>query len=132
VTPNVQESEVFVGQKITNLDDLRQAARQMHGRFGCAILAKGGHLRDGKRAVDVLFDGKREVLLSAPFVRGIKTHGTGCTYSAAITAYLARGHALEQSVVAAKKYISRAIRQTATAGGYHVLGWQPPLAQRLI
>src|SRR5262249_52290169 len=82
LTPNVQETEVFLGRQITDLTDLRSAAKQMHMLFGCAILAKGGHLRGNKRAVDVLFDGEHELLLPARFVEGIRTHGTGCTYSA--------------------------------------------------
>jgi hydroxymethylpyrimidine kinase/phosphomethylpyrimidine kinase len=95
----------------------------MHNRFGCAILAKGGHLRGTGHAVDVFYDGKQELRFSAPFIRGIKTHGTGCTYSAAVTAYLARGFSLEASVSAAKKYVTRAIRQSTQAAGFQVLDW---------
>jgi hydroxymethylpyrimidine/phosphomethylpyrimidine kinase len=123
LTPNLDESEILTGQKVKTLEDLSQAARDMHSRFGCAILAKGGHLRGARHAVDVLYDGKRELRFSAPFIRGIKTHGTGCTYSAAITAYLTRGFSLEASVSAAKKYITRAIRQAARVSGFQVLNW---------
>jgi hydroxymethylpyrimidine/phosphomethylpyrimidine kinase len=95
----------------------------MHASFGCAILAKGGHLPGRKRATDVFFDGEMELQLTAPFFPGLKTHGTGCTYSAAITACLARGLSVEKSVRAAKKYITRALRQTARVSGFQVLGW---------
>jgi len=68
-----------------------------------------------REAVDVYFDGRNELLLTAPFIKGIRTHGTGCTYSAAITAALALGHPLPQAVRLAKNYITRAI-----AGGYRI------------
>ena len=66
------------------MTDLRAAARELHQRFGCAALVKGGHLRGLREAVDIFYDGRQELLLSAPFIRGVSTHGTGCTYSAAI------------------------------------------------
>jgi hydroxymethylpyrimidine/phosphomethylpyrimidine kinase len=123
LTPNLHESEILSGRKIKTLTDLSHAAREMHKRFGCAILAKGGHLRDTKQAVDVFYDGKEELRLSAPFIAGIKTHGTGCTYSAAITAYLARGFSLKASISAAKKYITGAIQQSGRVSGFDVLNW---------
>ena len=77
-----------------------------------------------KEAVDIFYDGKRELLLRAPFIRGIRTHGTGCTYSAAITAYLARGFSLSDSVQRAKHYITQAITRSQNVAGYFVLGTQ--------
>src|SRR6266446_1109882 len=91
VTPNLMEAEVLLGERITSVEDLRAAAREVQRRFGCAALVKGGHLRGLKEAVDIFYDGKQELLLTAPFIRGGRTHGTGCTYSAAVTGYLARG-----------------------------------------
>src|SRR5438552_853393 len=81
-------------------------ARQINRRFGCAALVKGGHLEGLKVAVDIFYDGKQELLLSAPFIVGLRTHGTGCTYSAAVTAYLARGCSLTRAVQQAKQYIT--------------------------
>jgi hydroxymethylpyrimidine/phosphomethylpyrimidine kinase len=108
------------------VEDLRRAARALHRRFGCAALVKGGHLRGLKQAVDIFYDGKEELLLSAPFVRGVSTHGTGCTYSAAITAYLTRGLPLNRAVQLAKEYITQAIAQRVTASGHSLLNcfWQ--------
>ena len=97
------------------------AARKLHERFGCAALVKGGHLRGLKEAVDIFFDGRRELLLTAPFVRGVSTHGTGCTYSAAIAGYLAQGLSLPQAVQRAKEYITQAIAQSRRAAGHSVL-----------
>ena len=62
------------------------------------MLLKGGHLKNSREAIDIFFDGETELLLSAPFVKGVSTHGTGCTYSAAICAALAFGHDLPHAV----------------------------------
>src|SRR5207302_10797899 len=101
----------------------RSAACEIHERFGCAALVKGGHLRGLKVAVDVFNDGKQELLLSAPLIRGVRTHGTGCVYSAAVTAFLARGYSLPLAVERGKQYISEAIAQSHKAGKHDVLGW---------
>jgi len=123
ITPNLREAEVLLGRNLRNVEDLRTAARELHRRFGCAVLAKGGHLRGLKQAVDIFYDGKDELLLSAPFIHGVKTHGTGCTYSAAITACLARGLSLADSVRKAKAYITRAIALSQKAAGHDILRW---------
>ena len=112
VTPNLDEAEILVGAKLTSVADLRDAARAIHEQFGCAALVKGGHLRGQRDAVDVFFDGRQEVQLTAAFVRGVSTHGTGCTYSAAIAAHCARGCDLAESVRFAKDFITRAIAQS--------------------
>jgi hydroxymethylpyrimidine/phosphomethylpyrimidine kinase len=91
--------------------------------FGCAILIKGGHLQDKREAIDILFDGKRQTIVTARRVAKIKTHGTGCTFSAAICAYLARGYSVEESARKAKWYVSNAISRSATASGHSVLNW---------
>lgn len=128
VTPNVDEAEILSGRKVRSVEDLRAAAKDMNARYGCAALVKGGHLKGLKEAVDIFFDGQTELLLTAPFVTGVSFHGTGCTYSAAIAAYLALGHALPQAVMLAKEYITQAIAQSLTAGGHSVLNsfWRVP------
>jgi hydroxymethylpyrimidine/phosphomethylpyrimidine kinase len=122
VTPNVQEAEILTQTHVNSPEDLRAAARQLYVEFRCAVLVKGGHLRGLKKnAIDIFFDGRQELLLSAPFIPGIKTHGTGCTYSAAITACLARGLSLARSVETAKEFITQAIAQSRVAAGHVVL-----------
>ena len=121
VTPNVPEAEVLMGRPLKTVDDLRQAARAIRREFGCAALVKGGHLPGTREAVDVFFDGREELLLSAPFIRGVKTHGTGCTYSAAITAGLALGNTLPAAVTRAKAFVTRAIANRYRVSGNDVL-----------
>jgi hydroxymethylpyrimidine/phosphomethylpyrimidine kinase len=111
----------LTGREIQNNEELRGAAKKIHDDFGCAALVKGGHLRNSREAVDIFFDGKDEWLLSAPFIKGVNTHGTGCTYSAAITGFLARGCALPEAVAHAKEFISQAIAQSYAIGKHSAL-----------
>ncbi|HTV75777.1 MAG TPA: bifunctional hydroxymethylpyrimidine kinase/phosphomethylpyrimidine kinase [Candidatus Baltobacteraceae bacterium] len=121
VTPNLSEAEILAGRKISNAEEMRAAAKEIHSRCGCAVLVKGGHLRGVSEAVDIFFDGKTELLLSAPFVKGFRTHGTGCTYSAAICAALALGHDLPGAVEIAKKFVTAAISHSYRIGKHFVL-----------
>ncbi|MFM8470626.1 MAG: bifunctional hydroxymethylpyrimidine kinase/phosphomethylpyrimidine kinase [Limisphaerales bacterium] len=121
ITPNLDEAEILVGAKLKSVGDLRAAAQAIHAGFGCPALVKGGHLRSAREAVDVFFDGRHELLLTAPFVRGVSTHGTGCTYSAAIAAYCALGHELPSAVQLAKDFITRAIAQSYRIGRHSAL-----------
>jgi hydroxymethylpyrimidine/phosphomethylpyrimidine kinase len=121
ITPNLDEAQLLVGRKLASLEDLLDAAAELHKKFGCAALVKGGHLRLGGEAVDVLFDGKEFTALRALRVPGVSTHGTGCTYSAAIAAFLAQGEKLPRAVAAAKRFITRAIASSYHAGKHSVL-----------
>lgn len=121
ITPNVQEAEHLLGRKLESPEDLRQGAREFHDMFGCAVLMKGGHLKGMTVAVDFLFDGNEEWMFEAPYVRGVSTHGTGCTYSAAIAAYFALGHSLSDAVRLAKEFISNAIAASYRTAGHFAL-----------
>jgi hydroxymethylpyrimidine/phosphomethylpyrimidine kinase len=121
VTPNLDEAVEMLGRPLSSVEDLRHAARAIHGRWGVPALVKGGHLRDTRLATDVLWDGSAEEILTATFVRGVATHGTGCTYSAAITAFLARGMGLPAAVKSAKKFITDSIRDSVRIAGHTAL-----------
>ncbi|HTY86783.1 MAG TPA: bifunctional hydroxymethylpyrimidine kinase/phosphomethylpyrimidine kinase [Candidatus Acidoferrum sp.] len=121
ITPNLDEVGALLGWKPSSIEEMRAAGREMQRRYGTAVLIKGGHLRAAREAVDILFDGRAEWLLSAPFVRGVSTHGTGCTYSAAITAALALGYALPRAVGLGKRYVTAAIRQSYRLGKFTAL-----------
>jgi hydroxymethylpyrimidine/phosphomethylpyrimidine kinase len=124
VTPNLDEAEILAGQKIREPEDLRSAARKIFSRFGGAVLVKGGHLQT-REAMDLFYDGRTELLLAAPFVRGISTHGTGCTYSAAIAAALALGCDLPGAVERGKNFITSAIANSYRLGNHFGLGQFP-------
>lgn len=118
VTPNVPEAEVLTGRPIRNLEEMKTAAGIIVEEHGAgAAVVKGGHMEG--EPVDVLYDGKNYLLLQGVRYETKHTHGTGCTFSAAITACLARGDSLEQAVRTAKAYITCAIRDTLGIGGGH-------------
>lgn len=108
VTPNLDEAAVLLGSEITSMESMRAAGRRLTDEFGVAFLLKGGHLR-GQDAVDLLFTGGEIHEYSAPFVRGVSTHGTGCTYAAATAAGLAKGLCLAEAVGQAKELVTRAV-----------------------
>lgn len=110
VTPNLDEAGVLLGgRKIHGVPEMRGAGTELAARHGAPFLVKGGHLGGGE-AVDVLClpDGAVHEYRAA-FTRGVSTHGTGCTYSAAITAGLALGLALPEAVARAKRYVTAAV-----------------------
>jgi hydroxymethylpyrimidine/phosphomethylpyrimidine kinase len=106
--PNVPEAEALTGIAIRNLEDVHRAACVIHSMGARAVLIKGGHLE--AENTDVLFDGMEYREFPASRIATRHTHGTGCTYSAAITAGLADGHELGESVARAKRFIHEAIR----------------------
>ena len=121
VTPNVAEAEVLTQRAIRTLDDLRLAARRLAEKYGVPFLVKGGHLRGANRAVDVLFDGTDFHEYRPMMAPKIRTHGTGCTFSAAITANLALGYGLSASIGRAKGFVTTAIQSAPRVGRYRVL-----------
>lgn len=120
ITPNLSEAEFLLKRKIRDLEQLRAAARDFHARYGCAALMKGGHL-PGPQAVDFFYDGQNELLLEAPRIPGVSTHGTGCTYSAAVAGYRALRKPLPDAIIAAKTFISNAIASSVRCGRHWVL-----------
>jgi hydroxymethylpyrimidine/phosphomethylpyrimidine kinase len=121
VTPNLDEAGRLIGRPLRSVEDMRMAAIAIHSKYGCAVLVKGGHLRGMTEAVDIFYDGETELLLSVPFIKGLRTHGTGCTYSAAVAGYLALGLPLPDAVAQAKEHITQAIAQSRSVRGHAVL-----------
>jgi hydroxymethylpyrimidine/phosphomethylpyrimidine kinase len=108
ITPNLPEAEQLLGEPVRDLKSMRRAGKELARKFHSSVLLKGGHL-GGDEAIDLLFKDGKVIEFAAPFVRDVATHGTGCTYSAAITAGLAAGLSLQDSVARAKKFVSTAI-----------------------
>jgi len=118
VTPNLHEAGALLGRGVGSEEEMRDAARAVCDLGAAAALVKGGHLPGGE-AVDLFYDGCDFVRLAAPRIETPHTHGTGCTYSAAITALLARGKPLAEAVREAKDFISRAIAGAPGLGHGH-------------
>jgi hydroxymethylpyrimidine/phosphomethylpyrimidine kinase len=117
VTPNVAEANALTGLTITNARDIRRAAQRIVDMGAQSVMIKGGHRRGP--AIDLFFDGKKFRQLRTQRIRTIHTHCTGCTLSAAIAAFLARGEKLESAVMHAKTYITAAIRKGFAVGSGH-------------
>jgi hydroxymethylpyrimidine/phosphomethylpyrimidine kinase len=113
VTPNLDEASALIGRPVRELDEMKAAGNELARKFGTCFLLKGGHLSGG-HATDLLCDGTVTAEFTAPFVAGVSTHGTGCTYSAAIAARLALGDGLEDAITRAKAFVSGAIREHFT------------------
>jgi hydroxymethylpyrimidine/phosphomethylpyrimidine kinase len=117
ITPNLPEAEVLLSRPVRTIDDMKDAAIAL-GRLGCrAVLVKGGHLEGAP--TDILWDGTTLHELPSVRIDTKNTHGTGCTYSAAITARLALGHDLQTAVRGAKQYLTAAIEESYSPGKGH-------------
>lgn len=114
LTPNLAEASALTGLEVNDLDSMQKAARELHRMGAKAVLVKGGHLEGD--AVDVLYMSGLTRQFRAPRIETRNTHGTGCTYSAAITAELARGTLLEHAVERAKSFVTEAIRSAPGLG----------------
>jgi hydroxymethylpyrimidine/phosphomethylpyrimidine kinase len=117
VTPNLFEAEVLTGRRIETLEDMRAAAQAIFALGPRHVVVKGGHR--AADPVDVYFDGKDFAELRAARISTRHTHGTGCTFSAAIAAFMARGLPVDAAVTGAKNYITEAIRHAPGLGNGH-------------
>ena len=118
ITPNVYEAELLAEQQIQSVDDAKTASETI-AKLGCsAVLVKGGHLND-EMAVDVLYYNGNWSFFESERIDTKNTHGTGCTYSAAIATHLAHGKNLVDAIHASKEYITDAIRHSLNIGNGH-------------
>jgi len=118
VTPNLQEAEALVGFPVRDPASMRRAAKAIVEMGAGAAVVKGGHA-EGEEAVDLMFDGTGFHEFRAPRVVTRNTHGTGCTFSAAIAAFLARGESVVGAVELAKVYLTRALERGVSIGKGH-------------
>jgi hydroxymethylpyrimidine/phosphomethylpyrimidine kinase len=118
VTPNIPEAEALSGVRIHSDEDRREAARRIAAMGTTAVLIKGGHY-PGDDIVDLLFEHGEFVEFRHPRVPGRHTHGTGCTFAAAITSHLALGRTLRDAIPRAQRYIADAIRHAPDLGKGH-------------
>ena len=116
VTPNVHEAELLAEMPIATLADARIAAARILEQGPRAVILKGGHLEE-QPGTDLLLSAAGERLFEGEFIETPHTHGTGCTFSAALATQLAHGHALEEAVGIAKAYLTEAIRHAPGLGG---------------
>lgn len=113
ITPNTIEAAYLTGmEKVKSLKDIREAAGRIREMGAKAVVIKGGERLGTGEAVDVFYDGKEYKELSVPLLKGAYNHGAGCTYSASITAGLAKGLSLLESVELAKAFTTAALKES--------------------
>lgn len=119
ITPNIPEAEVLTGMTILTLEDKQEAARRLHDLGVKHVVIKGGHDENQSESTDLLFDGKEYYTFTSPRIETKNTHGTGCTFSAVITAELAKGATVYEAVLTAKDFIQAAIEDQLEIGQGH-------------
>ncbi len=117
VTPNLHEAGALTGRQVRTTEEMEEAARAVRDMGPRYVVVKGGHLSGA--AVDLVYDGARMDWMEAPRVHTPHTHGTGCVFSAAIAAGLARGLAVPAAIREAKAFITRAIDAALPLGRGH-------------
>jgi hydroxymethylpyrimidine/phosphomethylpyrimidine kinase len=120
VTPNAEEAAILCGHAVRSPDEVRDAAGEIASRFGVACVVKGGHVAS-ETVLDVLFTGGHLHEFVGATVPARETHGTGCTFSAALCARLALGDTVPAAVPEAKAFVARALRDAAVAGKHRPL-----------
>lgn len=112
ITPNLPEASLLLGEEITSNDQFEDAARALSkvGGGQVSVMLKAGHL-EGDELVDIFYNAEtdRSMRLASPKIKTVNTHGTGCTLSSAIAAWLARGASLDEAASRAKEFITAAI-----------------------
>lgn len=117
VTPNRHELQCLTQISLESPGQIVRAAQLLHQRYGCQVLAKGGHSEfDSLRCNDLLCSSQPQLLLSSPRIETAHSHGTGCTLSSAIAAALAQGETLPDAIVLAKAYVSKGLRCAGRQG----------------
>ncbi|SFC72359.1 hydroxymethylpyrimidine/phosphomethylpyrimidine kinase [Bacillus sp. OV322] len=119
VTPNIPEAEALTGSTIASLHERELAAKRIFEMGAEFIVIKGGHDESGGKVIDLLYDGLNFIYLESSRVNTRHTHGTGCTFSSAIAAELAKGSNVVDAVRTAKLFIQAAIEETLFIGGGH-------------
>lgn len=114
ITPNIPEAEILLGKKINGQSDLPQCAKELSFGDKVSVMLKAGHLKDDM-LTDIFYNAEtKEIIeLTSHRIYTKNTHGTGCTFSSAITAFLAKGYNLNQAVTKAKDYMIRTIQAGA-------------------
>jgi len=123
ITPNLPEAGILLGHEIEpSADGLSSAAREIGTRYGASCVVKGGHL-PGRRLVDALYTPEGEHVFEGEMLPVHETHGTGCTFSAALAAGLARGEDLPAATRMAQQFVRGALERSAPAGRHYPLRW---------
>lgn len=127
ITPNMDEAALLSGREVSSDAHLEPAARCIHELLHVPVLVKGGHLRGSEEAIDVFYDGGEPEFFATPYLRQVESHGSGCTLSSAIAAYLLRGFPIADAISEGKNYVQQALASSLPAGQNMVMnhGYAP-------
>jgi hydroxymethylpyrimidine/phosphomethylpyrimidine kinase len=119
ITPNIPEAEILLGKKISNQNELPLLAKELSSNRKVSVLLKAGHF-SGKELIDIFYNAENDQILElkSKRIKTRNTHGTGCTLSSAVAAFLAHGLSLNEAVKQAKEYINLAIAE----GAFYTMG----------
>lgn len=129
-TPNHFEAEQLSGMTISNLEELKDAARKIHDQSGVSVLAKGGVRLEGPEAVDVFYDGSHLEVLGVTKIGNHAVSGAGCSLAAAVAAELAKGRTEIEAAERAKDFVTAGISQRITAETPYDVMWQGGLRKQ--
>ncbi len=124
ITPNADEASLLLGFHVTR-ENMRETSKELFNHFHVPALLKGGHLEKNGTVVDILYDGKDYYEFETNYILGKSTHGTGCTYSAAIAAQLAKKFNLQEAIQKAKEYLHKTLEQSLNLGKVRGLNHSP-------
>jgi hydroxymethylpyrimidine/phosphomethylpyrimidine kinase len=116
VTPNIPEAEALSGRRIASNEDAEEAARRIHAMGPAAVIITGGHGPDSGEITDLLFDGEHFSIFRTPRIATPNTHGTGCTFAAAVAAHLALGQGMAAAAERSQQYVAGALRHGLALG----------------
>ncbi|HLO11030.1 MAG TPA: bifunctional hydroxymethylpyrimidine kinase/phosphomethylpyrimidine kinase [Pseudoneobacillus sp.] len=119
ITPNIPEAEVLTDMTIQSVEDKKEAAKKLHDLGVKNVVIKGGHDENQMEAIDLLYDGNEFTTFTSKRINTKNTHGTGCTFSAVVTAELAKGLSVHEAVSKAKNFIQAAIEDQLFIGQGH-------------
>jgi hydroxymethylpyrimidine/phosphomethylpyrimidine kinase len=130
-TPNINEAEIITNTKIKNIEDVKQACSKIYKIGAKNVLIKGGHLT-GNESIDILYDGEKYEIFSLPRIKNKQSHGSGCTLSALIAGFLAKGYGPIVAVKKAKFVLWNMISQGYIPGsGADVLNYFPKMVKEI-
>ncbi len=124
VTPNMDEAAILSGMEVRTAGQIEPAARAIYDRYGVPVLLKGGHLTDEEQVLDLLFDGRVATPFRDLFLRGVDTHGSGCTLSASIAVHLMRGLPLADAVAEGRRFLRNGLGQALPVGSSMAINHQ--------
>ncbi|MEC1261506.1 bifunctional hydroxymethylpyrimidine kinase/phosphomethylpyrimidine kinase [Bacillus swezeyi] len=119
VTPNIPEAEVLTGRSLKTMDDRKKAAQDLCEMGVRYSIIKGGHQPENEKVTDLLFDGETFIEISNPYIETKNTHGTGCTFAAALTAQTAKGNGIHEAFQVAEAFVHEAVAHSLDIGAGH-------------